>query len=107
MMQKSIEHVMIETVAYYDPIDYHRLQRLVGERLNGEYSTARHRTALDNLANLDMIERGGVGHEYVHLTNKGWSHLGGETPRHDEEVESIDAPVCDVCAEDELVESGW
>jgi len=98
---------MLETVAFFDPIDYHRLRRLVGERLSGEYSTARHREALENLKELNMVCRGGAGHEYVHLTDQGWSHLGGETPRHDEEIESVDAPVCEVCATDELAESAW
>jgi len=103
---KPVERVMLETVAFFDPIDYHQLKRLVGERLNGEYNTARHREALSNLRQLNMIQTPGLSHEYVHVTNTGWSHLGGDAPAR-RRIESVDAPVCPVCAEDELVESQW
>jgi len=77
---KPVERVMLETVAFHDPIDYHRLRRLAGERLHGEYSSSRHREALENLQELDLVERGGIGHEYVHLSDAGWSHLGERQP---------------------------
>jgi|AntRauMinimDraft_4_1070384.scaffolds.fasta_scaffold00314_16 hypothetical protein len=102
---KPVERVMLETVAFHDPIDYHRLRRLVGERLHGEYSSSRHREALENLQELDLVERGGIGHEYVHLSDAGWSHLGGETTRHGDDAESVDGPVCDVCETDALAEA--
>lgn len=98
---------MLEVVAHYDPVDYHKLRRLVDERFDGVYDAERHRTALSSLNELSLIERGGISHEYIHITDEGWSHLGGETPRHDDDVGPVDAPVCDVCAEDELVESEW
>lgn len=97
---------MIETIAYYDPIDYHRLQRLVGERLDGEYDTERHRNALRNLKELNMIEKP-MTHEYVHITSEGWKHIGGETSRHQENINVGDAPVCPVCEADELAENRW
>ncbi|MFD1646665.1 hypothetical protein [Haloarchaeobius litoreus] len=107
MPSESVELAMLRVVAWYDPIDSHRLKRLVRERVGGGYDSDRHREALSNLKELNMVDRGGLGHEYVHITNFGWQHLGGETSRHDEEIESVDAPVCDVCAEDELVENAW
>ncbi|MFB1064171.1 hypothetical protein [Natrinema sp. H-ect4] len=107
MMQKSIEHVMIEIVAYHDPIDYHRLQRLVGERLDGEYDTERHRSALKNLKQLDMIAQPGLAHEFIHITSAGWKHIGGETSRHQEDIKVGDVPVCPVCEADELAENRW
>lgn len=98
---------MLETVAYHDPIVYHRLKRCVGERLNQEYSTERHREALDNLKELGFITRGGLGHEYVHISPEGWARLGGETPRHDPQVETQYHPNCEVCGTDEFVEANW
>ncbi|WP_178915585.1 hypothetical protein [Natronomonas gomsonensis] len=104
---KPVERVMLEAVAYHDPIDYHQLRSVVGDRVSGGYSTDRHKGALDNLKELDMVERGGLAHEYVHITDSGWRHLGGETSRHDGDVESVDGLVCDVCATDEQVENPW
>lgn len=98
---------MIETIAYHDPIDYHRLKRVVGERLSGEYDTERHRDALRNLEELNMVEQPGMAHEYIHITSEGWNHLGGETPRHEEDIQVIDAPVCPVCEADELAKNRW
>ncbi|MFC7230561.1 hypothetical protein ACFQMM_02680 [Saliphagus sp. GCM10025308] len=98
---------MLKIVAHYDPVDYHKLKRLVDKRLDGEYDTERHRTVLKNLKELGMIEQPGIAHEYVHITERGWSHLGGKTPRHPTDVETREAAVCEVCATDELVESGW
>ncbi len=98
---------MLEIIAYHDPIDYHRLRRLVGERLNGQYSTERHREALENLKELDMVIKPGMSHEYLHITDIGWSHLGGDTPRHADNIETQEAPVCPVCATDDLVETDW
>ncbi|MFC7194167.1 hypothetical protein ACFQL4_04995 [Halosimplex aquaticum] len=48
---------MLEVVAHYDPVDYHKLKRLVGQRLDGEYNTEKHRSVLKNLKELNMIER--------------------------------------------------
>lgn len=107
MPPETAEQAMLRIVAYRDPIDYHSLRRIVGERLSGEYSTERHRCALNNLKELDMVERGGIGHEYVHLTDEGWSHLSGETERHDVAVDDIEATECPVCAADELAEKSW
>lgn len=104
---KSAERVMLELVAYHDPVDYHKLKRLVDERLACEYNTETHRTALETLKELNFVEQPGLAHEYVHITEQGWSHLGGENPRHSDDIETQDAPVCEVCATDELVESGW
>ncbi len=106
-MQRSIERVMIETVAYHDPIDYHRLKRLVGDHLDCEYDSERHREALENLKELNMVEQPGMAHEYIHITSEGWSHLGGETSRYNSDVSMVDAPVCSVCKTDALVESRW
>lgn len=50
------KRVMLKIVAHYDPVDYHKLKRLVGERLDGEYDTERHRIVLNNLKDLSMIE---------------------------------------------------
>lgn len=107
MASESAEQAMLRVVAYHDPIDYHRLERLVGDRLDGEYDTKRHRTALDNLKELGMVERGGLGHEYIHLTDKGWSHLGGETSRHHVAVDEVDDPECPVCRADDLATENW
>ena len=98
---------MLETVAHYDPVDYHKLKRLVGQCLDGEYDTERHHIVLKNLKELKMVEQPGIGHEYIHITQEGWEHLGGKTPRYDADVETQDAAVCEVCATDELVESSW
>ena len=43
---RPAERVMLEVVAHYDPVDYHMLKRLVGERLDGEYNTEQHCTVL-------------------------------------------------------------
>ena len=107
MSPESAERVMLEIVAYRDPIDYHALRSAVGERLNGEYSSERHRTALDNLKELGLVCRGGLGHEYVHLTDEGWGHLGGETPRHHMDVDEVEATECAVCAADDLATDRW
>lgn len=104
---KSIERIMLEVIAYHDPIDYHRLRRLVGERVNGQYSVDRHQEALGNLQELNMVVRPGLAHEYIHITDVGWSDLGGETERREEVAESVDAAECSVCARDGLVESHW
>lgn len=98
---------MLELVAYHDPVDYHKLKRLVDERLDCEYDSEMHRTVLKNLKELNLIEQPGMAHEYVHVTERGWSHLGGKTPRHSSNVETQDAAVCEVCATDELVETDW
>jgi len=107
MAPETAEQAMLEVVAYRDPVDYHSLRRIVGERLDGEYSKDRHRAALDNLKELNMVRRGGVGHEYVHITDEGWSHLGGETPRHDVDVDEVEATECPVCEADDLATSSW
>ncbi len=107
MPPESAEQAMLETVAFFDPIDYHSLRKRVAERLSGEYDTERHRAALENLKELDMVRRGGIGHEYVHITDEGWSHIGGETERHEIDVDEVDAIECPVCRADELVEAGW
>lgn len=98
---------MLETVAFFDPIDYHSLKRLVRERLDGEYDTDTHREALENLKKLNMVERGGLAHEYVYITNEGWQHLGGETSRHGVDVDSVDDPECAVCQADDLATENW
>ena len=98
---------MLDIIAYHDPIDYHLLKTRVGERLDAPYSTERHREALQNLEDLGLICRGGTGHLSVHITEHGWSHLGGETPRYQEDTERVAGNVCDVCATDKLVESAW
>lgn len=107
MPPESAEQAMLRTVAWYDPIDFHSLRRRVGERLDGEYSKERHRAALDNLKELNMVERGGIGHEYIHITDEGWRHLGGKTERHEIDVDEVDATECPVCAADELAEESW
>ena len=101
------EQAMLDIVAHHDPIDYHSLKKRVGQRLNGGYTYERHRAALDNLEELNMISKPGIAHEYVHITPQGWAHLGGEQPRHPEDTEVIDAPVCPVCATDKMVEQNW
>lgn len=103
---KSAERVMLETIAYHDPIDYHRLRRLVGENLN-EYSSERHRVALQNLQELELIRRPGMAHEYVHISEEGWQHLGGNTPRHEPGTQTQGSPTCWVCATDEYIERSW
>lgn len=105
-LPQSAERVMLEVVAHYDPVDYHKLKRLVGERLDGEYDTEKHRSVLKNLKELHLIERPRI-HEYIHITEQGWSHLGGKTPRYAADIETQDAAVCEVCATDELAESSW
>ncbi|WP_336134222.1 hypothetical protein [Natronomonas amylolytica] len=97
---------MLQTVAYYDPVDYHMLKHLVKERIDGVYDAERHRTALTNLKELNMVKQPGMAHEYIHITEQGWSHLGGKTPRHGVDVEAQNAVVCPVCATDEMVASG-
>ena len=104
---QSVEHVMLSVVAYHDPIDYHSLKRIVGERLVDPYSTELHREALQNLQELELVERAGLGHEYIHITSEGWSRLGGETPRYDSGVQRQDDHVCTVCATDEYAEPRW
>jgi len=104
--KKSAERVMLELVAFYDPIDYHSLRRLVGEQLN-EYSGERHREALQNLQELELICRPGMAHEYIHISDQGWEHLGGDTPRHGPNTSTQNSPTCDICATDQSVEAGW
>jgi hypothetical protein len=100
---KPVEEIMLEVVAYHDPIDYHRLKTVVNDRVDHPYSVERHREALENLQELDMICRGGTGHLSIHISEYGWSHLGGENPRHQEDVETVSGNACDVCATDTLV----
>ena len=107
MSPETAEQTMLRVIAWYDPIDYHSLRDRVAERLNGEYDTERHRRALENLKELNMVRRGGIGHEYVHLTSEGWRHLGGKTPRHEIDVDEVEATECPVCRADELATSGW
>lgn len=104
---ESAEHALIRIVAYHDPVDYGKAKRLLRERLNGECSTDRYREALYNLIELGLIEKPGMAHEYIHITEEGWSHLGGETPRHDVEIDPATVPVCPVCEIDEQVEARW
>lgn len=104
--EKSAERVMLETVAYHDPIDYHRLRRLVGNQLS-EYSTERHREALQNLQELELICRPGMAHEYIHITEEGWKNLGGDTPRYEPATSRQSSPTCEICATDESVEANW
>jgi len=98
---------MLDIVAHHDPIDYWSLKKRVGQRLNGEYTYERHRAALNALEELNLVSKPGMAHEYVHITQEGWEHLGGEQSRYAEDIEMIDAPVCPVCATDELVEQNW
>jgi len=107
MPPETAEQAMLRLVAYHDPVDYHSLKQLVRERHCGEYDTERHRRALENLKELNMVRRGGIGHEFIHITDEGWSHLGGETPRHDVVVDEVDATECPVCAADELATESW
>jgi len=107
MSPETAEQAMLRLVAYHDPVDYHSLKSLVRERLCGEYDTERHRRALENLKELNMVRRGGIGHEYTHLTDGGWRHLGGKTPRHEIDVDEVEATECPVCRADELATSSW
>lgn len=107
MAPETAEQAMLEVVAYRDPVDYHSLRRIVGERLDEEYSKERHRAALDNLKELNMVRRGGIGHEYVPLADEGWSHLGRETPRHEINVDEVEATECPFCRADELAIQTW
>jgi hypothetical protein len=104
---KPAEKIMLEVVAYYDPIDYHKLRQIVGERFDTDYGTKRHRAALKRLEELRMVEQPGKIHEYIHITEQGWSHLGGETPRHADAVEIKDAVDCPFCVTDQKIESNW
>ncbi|MBV0924747.1 hypothetical protein KTS45_11105 [Halomicroarcula limicola] len=104
--EKSAERVMLEVVAFHDPIDYHRLRRLVGERMS-KYSSERHREALQNLQKLDLVERPGMAHEYIHISEEGWEHLGGDIPRHKPNTATQSSPTCEICATDESVEASW
>lgn len=106
MPPRSIERVTLDLVAYHDPIDYFRLRRLVREEVGG-LGSEEFRTALSNLKDLGMIEQPGISHEYLHITDTGWEHLGGETPRHGADIDEQDAPVCPVCATDEVAEARW
>ena len=104
--EKSAERVMLELVAFHDPIDYHRLRRLVGEQLN-EYSSERHREALQNLQELELICRPRMAHEYIHISEQGWEHLGGDTPRYGPDTSTQSSPTCEICATDQSVEKSW
>ena len=104
--EKSAECVMLEIIAFHDPIDYHRLRRLVGEQLD-EYSSERHREALQNLQEFGLICRPEMAHEYIHISKQGWEHLGGGTPRHGPNTSTQSSPTCDICATDQSVEADW
>jgi len=104
---KPAERMMLELIAYHDPIDCGQLRNFVGERLNGEFDNERYRTARENLKELDLIVQPGVGHEYLHITEEGWSHLGGETPRYEGDTDFVNAPHCPICDTDEMVEASW
>lgn len=102
---RSIEKDILEIVAYFDPIDYHSLKRLTRDRV-GAVETDMIREALANLKELGLVRREKM-HEYLHITDQGWEHLGGETSRHDCSVEIEDVAICRVCAVDERVEENW
>ena len=72
-----------------------------------EYSNERHREALQNLQELELICRPGLAHEYVHITEEGWENLGGEMPRYGSDVSPQSSPTCKICATDEALEANW
>ena len=91
---RSLEREILEIIAYRDPVDYHMVKRLVKERI-GAVETDGFRAALENLQELELVRRE-LMHEYIHITNHGWEHLGGKTDRYESSVETEGAPVCQI-----------
>ena len=104
---ESAEHALLEIVAYHDPVDFATAKRLLKERLDGECNADRYRKAKYNLIELNLIENPGMAHEYLHITDEGWEHLGGETSRHNVDIDPGTVPVCPVCETDKQVEAQW
>ena len=105
--EKSLEREMLEIVAYHDPIDSGLVELKLEERVDGPVDRESFKAAEDNLKELDLVERPGMYHEYFHITDKGWRHLGGETTRYGREIDPGTVAVCPVCAADEIFESDW
>ena len=102
---RSIEHIMLNFIVFFDPIDWWSLKRRVREEV-GDVETDTLRTALANLKELDLVAKPGMTHEYIHITEKGWAHVGGEMPRH-ENWPDVTESGCQYCRADEIVEAGW
>ena len=105
--ERSIERDILEIIAYHDPIDWRLTLTKLRERVHGSVDKSTYRDAEANLTELGLIERPGMAHEFFHITDKGWKHLGGETPRRDRDINPGTVPICPVCEADDIVESSW
>jgi len=79
----SLEEEMLRAVAYYHPIDHHKLKSVLADR-RGEFDFEAFKAARSNLTELGMIEHP-LMDEHYYLTEAGWRALGAETPLETEE----------------------